>query len=710
MGARSDLRARVLATTIGLIVAVVLPVGGPLSAPPGTTPAALPPLRGFAFRSIESKVLPGSSGEKAPGHGCSGAIKDVDRLGRLAVVSVFHQNGCYTGVTYSHADFRVERGEFAAVGAAPERPAPSITIKTRGVLEGYRLHEPARKASRFLGSHHVVFFAFARAVDHSVYLFSGGAVSKLADISAARIVPGGLTKIGELDASMVSGSVVVIFAPADARLSAYTELSPEVEAARLLETSLGRIGVYRLRVSGVPFDTALDFTAAPDSYGNMYGRTKAYFPALDRSGAPGVIWQDRKTSTIHATWLGDLIHPRTVTLLRSRDRLAAATSDGKGTLYLLTVEEATKGALTARRVTVVRTDTAGVLQARSTPDAGPHGLNIVSFSPSDVASLAVSGERLGLVIGRTMHKSPDGLNHQGAIAVILDARSLAVVRNLGQTSGHSFDNELSVDSSGDFLALDLGDNYPRGVHLHRFSEKTRSSRVVLSYKTAHGTGPRSPAGRTYPLYAEISRAGRSFYKWSNDTATYSELGGLVAGQRGYSVVFAAEFSPEGRLLDSARTGARLNDARNIGLVQVVPDFDKRQRWGSVVPDEAVLTSAPSESGGFFSFGGAWTPQRNAGVMRLTDYADKTEANVSRLKVAPRPDGSLLLLWEKWGGAYKETMAMKVSEGGRILAGPVSLGSQVRLGRTDEPLARADGVFLFSGDRADGRIVVTWIQD
>merc|ERR1712032_925784 len=99
-----------------------------------------------------------------------------------------------------------------------------------------------------------------------------------------------------------------------------------------------------------------------------------------------------------------------------------------------------------------------------------------------------------------MHKAPDGLNHQGGIAVVLDAETLSVVKNNGQTSGHSFENSLSVSESGEFVSVDLGDNFPRGVHLHKFDDNGMKSKVVYTFKTKHGTTNKSPAGKTYPRY------------------------------------------------------------------------------------------------------------------------------------------------------------------------------------------------------------------
>lgn len=62
------------------------------------------------------------------------------------------------------------------------------------------------------------------------------------------------------------------------------------------------------------------------------------------------------------------------------------------------------------------------------------------------------------MFSKTMHKLSDGLNHQQGIAVILDKDSLGIVKNHGQTSGHSFSNYLLVNNDGQFIGMDLGDN------------------------------------------------------------------------------------------------------------------------------------------------------------------------------------------------------------------------------------------------------------
>ena len=74
-------------------------------------------------------------------------------------------------------------------------------------------------------------------------------------------------------------------------------------------------------------------------------------------------------------------------------------------------------------------------------------MNIYAFSESG-ASLAwdEAGGTIACAIARTMTRAGDGLNHQGGIAIVLNASTLELITNYGQTSGHSFANSLQVSS------------------------------------------------------------------------------------------------------------------------------------------------------------------------------------------------------------------------------------------------------------------------
>ena len=58
----------------------------------------------------------------------------------------------------------------------------------------------------------------------------------------------------------------------------------------------------------------------------------------------------------------------------------------------------------------------------------------------------------------------------------------------------------------------------------------------------------------------------------------------------------------------------------------------------------------------------------------------------------------LLIWEKWTpNHYVETHAMTIDRHGKILKGPVGLGSQVRLNRRGDAWAIGNEVYLLAGN-------------
>ncbi len=676
----------------GTIIAAGLTITVNQAGAVNTGNGTLPDLAVFTFGAVESKTLPGTSGELESGvFGCDGIIKPADTIGDLALVSLFYQNGCYTDGRYNNGNFRVERG--TVTGGSGGRQ-----------LAAYTVHEPANKASEFLASDHAVFYRFPTREDYAVYRFSDGNISLLADVPADRIDTGTFIKLETLLGSSISGSVTYLFVPAATRVSVYTELNPGVEGARIQSNELGDLLKYRYRMEGTPFDTRNGFPNGPNTWENRYSPRRNFFPVAE-GGELGVVWQDTGDMSVHLTWLGgEMTAPADTVLANARSEvLAAAAGDEGGNIYYLTIQPG-EGADsdTARSATLYKAGRNGGEISSSIQDTSKDGLNMVTFTGNIgyTADLKYAGGMLGLMLGRQMHRASDGLNHQGGIAVVFDAETLSVVKNHGQTSGHSFSNVLGVNDAGEFVGIDLGDNFPRGVNLHRFGASSLNSRVVYTFKTAHGTSPTSPAGATYPLYTEISGA-ENFYQWSNDNNTYTELGGVIEGSGSYTVVFAGE-AKEGRALDNGLTGEYLNVSRNIGLVRVVSGFQSK-RFGesaNVVTDDIILSQGPAETGGFYTFGGDWAEQRNTGIVWLTDYDDPDTENVSRLKTAKLVGGDLLLLWEKWTPTdYAGTYAVKIDEDGTRIGDIVELGAHVRLNRRDDPFVVGNKVFLFSGDAA-----------
>lgn len=652
-----------------------------------------PDMRSFQFRAQTTKVLPGSSGERNRGWNCTGAIADADQLGRLAIVSTLYQNGCYGDGRYNHSNFKVEQGVITDASG-----------QTR--YEAYRVHGPTTKASSFLGSRHSLFYKVPARESYSVYLLSGGNLSKAAVVPAASADPAQFVKLG-INASTIVTPEVYVVVPSRIRVSALSPLGAGVEGAKVKRTPVGDVLLYRYRAGGTPFDTRSGFNNGPASFANVYSYPRQLFPVATRAGR-GLLWQDAQSLALQMTvFAADLRSSRTRTLSNAgKYLLAAAATDGADTAYFLLIE-AGDGARAnqARGVRLVAASISTGAARSAVIDGSARGLNITRFGNSNVGSMVHSAGKLHVIVSRTMHRSADGLNHQGAIAVVFDAATLGVLRNHGQTSGHSFENVLILGSGGKAVGIDLGDNYPRGVHLHRFDATRNRSAVVYTFKTEHSAS----SGGRFPIYAEISGNGKTYYKWSNDNRTYTELGGVVETRDGYVIVFAGE-AHNGRALDNSRAKGPLTDSRNIGVVRVRKDFDKHARWGNEVRDALVLTPGPAETGGFYTFGGSWSKQRNKGVVWLTRYANPRTENVSRLKAAGLPGGAVLLLWEKWtASGYVSTYAMKIDAAGNRLTSPVELGPLVRLNRRDDPWVVGNDVYVAAGDRAGKSLEVVRIR-
>ncbi len=428
----------------------------------------------------------------------------------------------------------------------------------------------------------------------------------------------------------------------------------------------------------------------------------------EKTGQAGVLWQDKAFNAIYVTWIDTALeYHHTIRLAGLEDgTLAAGTTDSKGDLYYLVIQKSppNRPETTALEAKIYHANAEGKALRDAPVDMTPAGFNVYNYGGRWGGSMVYQKGLLGLILPRTMYMSGDGLRHQGAIAVAIAVKDLSVVKNFGQTSGHSFGNVLSVNTRGEFLAVDLGDNYPRGVHLHKFTHANRVSRVVFTFKTAHGTSARNGS----PVYDEISGNGKTFYKWSNDNGTYTELGGAVEGQKTYSVIFSTDRSTEGKVLDNSRAFNNSGDPRDLAMLRIIKDFEKAPGGNEV--NDALMAGIPkgatTETGGFFNFGGGWTKQRITGVIWLTQYAAGEAAHAPhavRLR-----DGNILILWEKAKGKASSLHAMVVQESGKIVTEPMDLGLALQLNREDPVLQIADKLCFIA--REGGRTQLRVIYD
>lgn len=621
-------------------------------------------LNSFSFTSLEKKVLPGKSKEKPENE----SIQNTDIIGNLGLVSLYYQNGCYTDGLYNNNDFAVEKGE--------------ITDSIRNLkYDAYKIYEPSHKATEFLASQHNVFYRFPTKEDYSVYIFMENSLKKIAEINSSEISVNDFIKINGLTVSEINESATYVIIPNNADLSLYNKINKTVEAACLKQTSLGNI--YKMRYSVE--DSLFDNTS------NYYDKNRHYFCSNLETEKTAVLWQDLADFSLHCTTIDQNIQTSTTIELPNPNQgfLAAATANSQGDFFYLTIFEKTGMPLD---VTISKTNYITGFHVNNNLDASKQ-LNMFAYG-DETASMSISKDKILLLIARTMNKSGDGLNHQAGIAVSFDAINLDLIKNYGQTSGHSFDNFLSVSSSGDFIGIDLGDNYPRGINLHRINENM-NSKVVYTFKTKHGETADCWGIKTYPSYDEISTPETQYYKWSNDNSTYTELGAVIETDDGFLITFLGEPDKNGSALNNSEVNKFCS--KNVGFVKVKKNFDDGSK-------DIFLSKGINETGGFYTFGGWWCEQKNTGLVWITKYTDYTSETAKHLKSVKIRDGEILFLWEKWAGnKYTETLALITNENGEPIGNIVALGNQLRLDRRNDILVKENQVIIVNGNNHEKKL-------
>lgn len=627
-----------------------------------------------------------------------------DRLEDFGIVAVEAQGRYWMDGRHNSSNWKVELGTVEGGGNPP--------------IRAFMVHEPANRATELLMSEHVASFRVRVAGQYTVYKLCGNEMEPVQDLpveSPDRFVAALSVKLSSLEEK-----TILCLVPSTQTLSPWNQVAVGVGCASLGKWPLpqpAEVLKYRYSVRGKPFDNVgrtpgRHFAASPFCHQNVYSHPRTWHPVAT-SGGPGVVWQsfdDDWTPHLSLFVGGDFASHEQVELPGAGSGILAAAASDAEHVYLLLVQRGNGKPGGSRKTVVIKADLQGNQVARAAfagnqTGLGPNqvDLNVTVFyddcgSNMNVASMEVQGNNLGVILGRTMHRTPDGLNHQGAIAFVLSTRDLRLIKHHGQTSGHSFDSVLTA-AGGALIGADLGDNFPRGINLHRFNHETITSKVVYTFKTKHGTSAQSPAGVDYQEYSSIGSAGRTYFAWSNDNCTYTELGGVVQVGDSILVAFAGEGSPSEGCLDNSNFSSEhtcRGTPRNLGLVVVRGDFGSNQLIDDVVSSRDHSTY--EQNGGFFTFQGTWRQQRVVGVRWYTNYAE--DENVSRVRIVRLHTKSprIVILWEKWTRSYISTFGIEVDYEGTPVAPPFELGPTVRLGRRDEALATPCGnLLLFQGD-------------
>jgi hypothetical protein len=643
----------------------------------------------FQFTASTEKIFKGSEATECD-HGSGTNVPKDGIIGEIALLSSFYQNGCYTNAKYSHQDWKVENG--------------TLESSDGRSFTAYRIYPPAVKATSFHAGDKEVYIRSAKTGDLKLYSFDGTSFSKVTNARATSgqiAVTQGVFAPTGIAADRLQEPMIYMFDLEDARLSAWPLLpgsSEQVVGATLASGVDFTLSARRFSVSGRPFAPESDWDISPDDWGSNYGIPKKFFAVARSDGKEGVVWQDEQTSDVYMTWLAsDLLSSETKKISSGNYHLLAAASDGENGMVLIKLSKSAPSdksqGMDARAIKIHSSTGAEVLTKILETSKGK--MNIHKYHSSGASMVwDTVAKKIGLVLARLYTKASDGLNHQGGSAFIFDAETLELASTpYGQTSGHSFANSLVLAANSTFLGMDLGDNYPRGIHVWGFKSNGErlGDQLVYKFKTKHGTTATSPAGQSYNEYTEISGGGTTYYKWSNDNNVYTEIAhdGLVVLDDAILVFFAGEQPP----LDNSKVGAVMNVPRNLGFVKIGRDLSKTE----------ILSSGQTSAGGFYTFGGSWSKQENKGINFLTSYTSTDEC-VSRPKTVRISNGRILLLWELWSkDSYVKSQAMVVDDSGTVIQQAFDIGYPLRLPVADNIVIINGKAVAYAGTR-EGQMI------
>jgi len=650
--------------------------------------SSLPSLITYQFTKGTEKVFVGSEATECD-HSSGTNLPEEAILSDIALLSSFYQNACYTNKQYSHQDWKVENG--------------TLTSSDGRSFVAYKFYPYAVKATNFHAGCKEIYVRSSKAGDLKIYSFDGTGFSKVTNSKAASgqitVTQGVFTATG-ICVNALTDPLIYMFDPDGVRLSAWPLLpgsSGLVEGATVASATGFSLSARRFSVSGRPFVPESDWNASPESWQHRYGIPKKFFIVGRSDGKEGVVWQDQDTSDIYMTWFAsDLLSSDTTKISSGPYHLLAAASDGQNSIVLIKLSTNPpadkKAGLDANAIKIHSTTGAEALSKALDTSKGTMNIHKHSSSGASMVWDTVN-KKIGLVTARTMTQAGDGLNHQGAAAYIFDAETLDLASTAyGQTSSHSFANSM-VLVNNTFIGMDLGDNYPRGIHIWGFKPDgdKLGDQLIYAFKTKHGTSATSPAGQSYEAYTEISGGGTTYYKWSNDNNVYTEIAhdGLVVLDDSILVFFAGERPP----LDNSLVGANMNVPRNLGFVKIGRDLSTKE----------ILSSGETSTGGFYTFGGGWSAQENKGINFLTSYTSTDEC-VSRPKTARISNGKTLLVWELWTkSAYVKSQAMVVDDAGSAIQQVFDIGYPLQLPFADNMLIIGGKAVAYAGT-TEGQII------
>ncbi|TEW55352.1 hypothetical protein E2R68_06305 [Psychromonas sp. RZ22] len=685
----------------------------PNAANTGNSFSDLPLLKQYKFTAKATKMLIGDSKSADCDQNYSHA-RSEDRLENLLIVQSSDGRGCWVGGDYNNRNYHVEYGV--------------LSTSKEDSYTAYKISPSQDPAKHFAASNVSLAFDFQQTGEYSVYLFDGIKFTAISDI---KVTATGLTELPNINLNRFKNEMTLLVVPEGTRLSSYSKIDEGLQGAQIASAGAFNVNKYIVDVGSnrTPMGIS-DFNGGPESMGVNSLLTPI---ALDDGGL-GIIWQDRQQHKVYLTKFDDNQLTSTIELSQPQDNtkrmLAAAASDENGNLFYLMIE--TKSVFLKNdvlSVVLVQSDQQGnIIQEKelNQPSASnKNPLNATEFgsidTPSDAkhnlgihfkVSLEYANNKLALIMARKHTVTGDGLNHEGADAYLIDASTLSIIKSMGQTAGHSFGNKMTVAEDGQsFIATEIGDNYPRGILVHRITDQGRDSRVVYTFKTNHYTTPSHHGRGPFPQIG-VKPDGTPIYGSSNDNSTYSEIGMVRESDNGLVMVFAGEPSPTGKVLDNTRTGS--HDPMNVGFMLINENLDQTTNKNTVIENDLVITENGSqpEEGAYYDFDGGKHDQQVRGIKWLTQYHTASGVKPSKVEGATRihmssiGNDQFLVLWEKWNANGFESTIMQVIDSNGNTVQPAQKLKDVRLNRHDSLKRIGDKIYSVTANKHTHQLNIT----
>ncbi len=460
------------------------------------------------------------------------------------------------------------------------------------------------------------------------------------------------------------------------------------EIERILQPS--NLIVKDIKVLYLPFDTETEEQFSPSQQENLFG-TPPHIVTLFQNSLLHICWHDSENKIFNITriMLEEIISesvpsnntsnknerrftmeieesiPTTISVKMPFPKFGGCTIDEEENYYVLFAKNNSDGDFSPN-LRLIKYNKSGREIGKFEPDISRNGYDVMKPIDAVTSKIVYGNGMVAIHLGKTQHKNQrDGLNHQSAILIVVNAKTLKEDKKLSTnwTASHSFDQRLIFDGE-EFVSLDMADNYPRGFSIKKAG---KDSKVIFTYKTQH-----FPDKKSY-----------------NDNNTYSELGGVVVLNDGYIILGSSEKS-----FDNSKAKVYLNDPRNLFIIKVVKDFELKpdiKKNGNIqknmVSSEVVISKGENwEEIGFYDFNGNYNLQKKIGIIWLTNYKVLEENALRPKLIAKNNEEEFVVLWEKWSKDYfKSAYYSIIDREGKIIKDSIKLGG-IRLPRSDEPIS------------------------